>query len=337
MNLIESYKGYLMSWLRMNKDYDDALGLSRKTVLVEGFTDEKFYKRVLREDTRCVNAKNIVERDQKGFRTGSGSGKVSINCKDLIVRLMEALALYSENLGFPKNAKVWPLFGIVDRDDEEDAEYAMINKLFITDTRDLETLILSTDMKVLTRLEKCHLSEEEIREALYVAEQLGAYKKAIKQEGSLSSWKINAENGTVDYSKFTKDKTVDLQMLLDFINRNNEQGEKPKKAAKLKDIKAAIVKGMKKQLDKDGNWKKTLQEFSPEESKTIWLIVNGHDVLSAVCYIKPEVDTAFSSEQKHKLNREFELAIIGEYDYECLKTTELYRSLSDADLVREAM
>lgn len=102
-------------------------------------------------------------------------------------------------------------------------------------------------------------------------------------------------------------------------------------------IQEAIKQDLKELIDKDGYWNKDLENFSYNKDSELWMIVNGHDILSAICYINLSAKRAFNKQgvnRLHKLNRDFELALSAAYNYDCLKMTKLYRKLQDAGLLK---
>jgi len=120
--------------------------------------------------------------------------------------------------------------------------------------------------------------------------------------------------------------------LLEYIS---QKSEKPLSREKLKRTRDAIVKDLKKQLDKEGFWKKSLESFVVSADSDFWMDVNGHDVLSAICYKNPNVREVFINKGGYSQNRDFEFALSEEYDYNCLKNTKLYAKLQAAGLLKE--
>ena len=62
--------------------------------------------------------------------------------------------------------------------------------------------------------------------------------------------------------------------------------------------------------------------------------INGHDILSALCYKNPLAQKLFNDKNFHKLNRNFETALIEEYDYDCFKKTFLFLKLREAQFLQ---
>ena len=327
---IIKYKDRLLNNLMLRGEYEAAAGLRKKVLLVEGATDKAFATHILREDTDCLAVVEFMKSNDV-FRTSKPSKSDNYNSKSVITMILKHIALFPEFIDFPKGAEEWPLFGLVDKDYDERKTYSRITKLFLTDTHDLETLMLSTDLELLLRLQDCKISHDEIKAALYISVQLAAFRKAMINVGTINPTLINEFDGTVDYSAFTDGDKVSLLKLLHHVNA---KADKPLSKARLKKTQESITKEMKRQLDKEGNWKKPLESFEVDEDSSFWEDINGHDVLSAVCYKNSNAKQLFTNKKGYSQNRDFEFALSESYDYGCFKKTELYKELITAELLK---
>ena len=328
---IIKYKDNLLNNLRLLGEYDSASGLHKKVLLVEGSTDQKFIGRIKSGDTRCLAVADFM-RARSAFSSSRSAAPVRYNSKVVIIMILKHIAFFPECFDFPKGAEKWPLYGLVDDDNDESGDYARVKKLFFTDTHDLETLMMATDSGLLSRLKECDITADEVKAALYIANQMAVFRRAVRANGNLNAGLINAADGTIEFTAFTEGDKVDLSKLLEYIN---QKSEKPLSKEKLKRTREAISKGLKKQLDKEGFWKKTLESFTVSPDSDLWMDINGHDVLSAVCYKNPKVKEAFVNRGGYSQNRDFELALSEAYDYDCLKKTKLYTKLQAAGLLKE--
>ena len=327
---IIKYKDYLLNNLKLLGEYDLAAGLSKNVLLVEGATDQKFMGHIKSSNTRCLAVADFM-KSRNAFCTSRSSTLPLYNSKLVITMILKHIAYFPECYDFPKGAEKWPLYGLVDNDFDDSNDYSRVTKLFFTDTHDLETLMLATDVKLLTRLEDCNITTDELKVALYIANQLAVFRQTIRRNGTLSPELINSPDGTIDFSAFTEGDKIDLTKLLDYINRRSE---KPLSREKLKRTRDAIIKDLKKKLDKEGFWKKTLESFTVNTNSDFWMDVNGHDVLSAICYKKPNIRKIFINQCGYRQNRDFEFALSEAYDYKCLKNTKLYSKLYAAGLLK---
>ncbi|MCR5020309.1 hypothetical protein [Ruminococcus sp.] len=328
---IVKYKDNLLNNLRLRREYDEAAGLRNKVLLVEGVTDQRFIEHIKEKDIRCLSVAEFM-RARSAFNTSRSPEPELYNSKDVIITILKHIAFFPEYSDFPKGAEKWPLYGLVDNDFDDSNVYARVTKLFFTDTHDLETLMISTDNELFTRLEQCSITEDEVKAALYIAIQLAAFRQAIRNNGNLSPGLINEADGTIAFEVFTDGNTIDLIKLLQYIN---SKLEKPLLREKLKKTSESIIKDLKKKLDKDGCWKKSIESFTVTPESDFWMDVNGHDILSAICYLKPSVREVFKNQGSYSQNRDFELALSEAYDYDCLKKTKLYAKLQTAELLRE--
>ena len=325
------YKDNLLNNLRLLGEYDIVAGLRRTVLLVEGATDQKFVRHVINDDTRCIAVADFMKA-RSAFSTSQSSPPVQYNSKEVIITILNHIAWFPDCFDFPKGAEQWPLYGLVDNDFGDSKLYTRVTKLFFTDTHDIETMMIATDGDLLTRLKQCRITVDEVKAALYIADQMAAFRQAIKDNGSLNPSLINSKDGTIDYGKFSENNKVSLVKLLEYINSKSENAL-PKE--KLKKTQDAIIKHMKNQLDKEGLWKNTLESFEVRGDSEFWMMVNGHDFLSAICYKNPSARKVFSNNGGYTYNRDFELALSEVYDYNCFKKTKLYAKFQAAGLLRE--
>ena len=328
---ITKYKDNLLNNLRLRGEYDAAAGLRKKVLLVEGTTDQKFIEHVKGTDTRCLSVADFM-RARSAFSTSRTPAPAPYNSKVVITTILKHIAWFPDYFDFPKGAETWPLYGLVDNDFDDCSEFARVTKLFFTDTHDLETMMIATDSELLTRLKQCSISSDDVKAALYIANQLAAFRQAIKENGNLSPGLINASDGTIAFEEFTDGNMVNLAKLVQYIN---SKADNPLSREKLKKTREAITKALKKKLNKEGFWKKSLESFAVTTDSDFWMDVNGHDVLSAICYKNPSIREVFINQGGYSQNRDFEFALSEAYDYDCLKKTKLYTKLQEAGLLKE--
>ena len=63
------------------------------------------------------------------------------------------------------------------------------------------------------------------------------------------------------------------------------------------------------------------------------MLVRGHDILSAVCFYDPAANTLFQDSGEYDINREFEKALIDEYETSKFASTDLYQKMKAEDLL----
>ena len=327
---IKKYKDSLLNNLKFHGEYDAAVGLRKKVLLVEGNSDQKFFEHIRSSDTRCISVAEFMKA-RSAFSTSRSPAPESYNCKAVITTILIHIACFPDCYDFPKGAEKWPLYGLIDNDFDDSTDYSRVTKLFFTDTHDLETMMISTDDGLFTRLKQCSITAEEVKAALYIADQMAAYRQAIKSNGNLNQGLINEDDGTVNYYAFTTGDKVDLGKMLAYISNKSET---PLSREKLKKTRESISRSLKKQLDKEGVWKKTLVSFAVSADSDFWMDVNGHDILSAIRYKNPSAREVFINQCGYSQNRDFEFALTVVYDYECLKKTNLYTKLQAAGLLK---
>lgn len=202
--------------------------------------------------------------------------------------------------------------------------------------------MISTDIEMFTRMKQIQLTNDELKTALYIANQMSAYRQAIKQAISQKIKQsnkpvqgvdlsiINELDGTVNFGEFVEDKKIILIRLVNYLNTHSNSASS---RSGIKITANSIAKLMKKHLNNSGEWKKSIDSFDISDSSDIWMKMNGHDILSAICYVNPLANEIFSSSGSYSLNRSFELALSDAYNYENLKRTKLYSELITAGLI----
>ena len=325
---INKCKNYLLNNIKLHNDYDAASGLKRPYLMVEGKTDEAFITRVLIPEARCLPVVEFM-RAKNAFST---SPPPKVNYKDVITTILKQISFFPDVFDFPSGAEKWPLYGLVDNDFGTERDFTRVTNLFFTDTHDIETLMLSTDLMILTRLSSCSISEDETKRAVYLATQLAAFRKEIADDDVFNIRSINGPDGTVDFSAFTEGDRINLFRFTEHVNNNTNP---PISKEKLKRQQAKIMSRMKKHLDKEGMWKKSYTVFEMPKDDPLWMEINGHDVLSAIKYINETAKKAFSNISGYAFDRTFEFALSKAYNYETFRSTRLYNKLLGKGLILE--
>ncbi len=325
---IKKIANALLATLKFKQDYDEQSGLRKRILLVEGRTDQAFFKRIARNDARYICVSDFIG-GHMSVETSKPPALQWLNNKDVIVNLIKNF-LIPGPLGLPTTASSWPLYGLIDSDFDLDYHYSRYNKLFFTGTHDIETLMLSTDKGLLLRLPDCTIHAEEVMRALYIAAQLSVFRQVIYKSGSFRQLNVTDSEGVVNYSAFTSDGRISFHLLLDYINKNSER---PLSKEKMKKIKEKISIENKKSIDEEGFWKKSYEAFSNNVDNDFWRTVNGHDILSAIRYLNRSAQEHFTNNAGYRVNRDFELALSNEYDYTCFVSTDLYSHLISTELI----
>ena len=318
----------MLNVLRLRADYRENSPEGMRALLVEGETDRAFAGRVVQPGVLCLTV-----NDTQQAREALVPGSARISRKLLIQTLLKYLSLSPEFFGLPAGSRLWPVYGLIDRDFDEADPALRISRLFITDTHDIETLMLSTDEGLLSRVEEPEIPGEALRRALYLAGQLAAFRRAVFEEGTLGTRELKAPDGMIDYAAFTEGDRIVLERLAAYINSLRKEKLPP---GKLRQATGKIAARMKKLLDAGGRWKKGFEQFPAEPDEDYWLETGGHDILSAVFYFVPEAARVFRKREDCGLNREFEFALIALYDLRAFRATGLHRKMAEAGLALPA-
>ncbi len=318
--------GAVIAYIGMKCNFQHHLSHSeKKAFIVEGVTDELFLKR--------VTTPNVLKFPIGDLLKARAAMANCNNRKGIIFYLFQRLSNNPEFFDFPKGCGQWYIYGLIDRDYDDKMLYFRLPRLFITDTHDIETLILSTDEKVLTRIKSLHLSEETIRSSLFLAGQLAYYRQALYKLSSkkkeIDIRNINS-NGTVNFAAFVENDSIVPGKLIKLIYDN--QGTKLSNE-KNNGLARSLLndKQLKKHLH-NGEWKYQKDSFSPDQIDDFWMLVRGHDILSAICFYEPTAKMLFQNSGGYSVNREFEKVLIDEYDTSRFTTTDLYQKMKAEEL-----
>ena len=321
--------GVAIAYIGMKCNFQHHISNSeKKALIVEGFTDECFVNRVKQPNVLCFTLRNVLAT--RGIMLNSH------NEKGLILYLFQRLSNNPDFFGFPKGCGQWHIYGLIDRDYDDETLNFRLPRLFVTDTHDIETLILSTDSDVLSRINKIVVSAETINWSLFLSCQLACYRQALyrlagkKQEIDIRN--INSPNGTINFSAFVENDNIIPEKLIKLIYAN--QGNRLSNE-KLNGLTRSILKDkqVKKNLDSSGKWKFKKETFEPADVENLWQQIRGHDILSAICFYNPEIDLVFQNVGKNGINRGFEIELIDKYDLATFVNTDLYQQMKAADLV----
>ena len=203
---VNEYVNSLMANLSFKADYQSFLkknGEKARLLIVEGTTDETFVKNVISPDVACMIARKAF---MKRASFGAETREQAINYKAAIVQLVYGLSKMPQIISC-KGSENWIVYGMIDLDfDDEDSNlYKKTSQLFVTDTHDLETLLLSTDSELLRRVKRCSIDEKDIKWAFSVAYQLGVMRSVLRDSDMRLDLSALAA-GSTDYSCFVDDE-----------------------------------------------------------------------------------------------------------------------------------
>ena len=322
---VQNAVNMLAGSLHMRMDYNNFNTGDKKLLIVEGQTDESFIKNQVRDDVVCLVANKAFN-----FRGGLGP-QATVNHKNAIIQVVYGLSVYPAIIKCPKGSENWKVYGMIDMDFDDPGDNKKTTHLFITDTHDLETLMLSTDDTLLQRIEGCVISQDDSNKALFLAYQLGKLRTFLFDYISVKP--ISAGSKEVDYSKFIQDGyRLSLSALFSYIN---QEGEEKLSSAKEKRLIARLLKDkeVKKYTDSSGCWKADLEKFDILATPDFWEVVNGHDILALLRYVNADAALKFRKKPSYTLNRDFEMSLIKAYDMANFKKTRICSDMISEQIV----
>lgn len=313
-------------------EYKRIINKEHKLLIVEGATDEKFIKKIKNENVNCLVAGTIFTSNNS-LRFES---KDYVNCKYAIVSIITSISRFpSPFVKYPDELDKWDIYGLVDLDCEKlGDEPTPPKRLFITDTHDLETLLLSTDKHLFSKIEGCVISQDDIDKALFIAYQLAVIRKQLFQiQSDLDLRSISSGSSAVDFSAFVDDSNINVVNLMQYI-KDNTAGVRSNPKINSITNKIRGAKSLKKRLDANGVWKQTVQEFNYAFPVDFWEVVNGHDILQLLVYINDDAKKAFGNSKINTIDRAFEMRLIAAYDYSQFSKTKLNNNMNKAGIIK---
>lgn len=326
---LDAFSKNLVGLLALKANYGNFEKTQKKLLIVEGSTDKRFLEKIKLDEIKCASIDQLFMPANDSERFGFCESH-----KEAIFEVVYSLSAIPSLLDVPDGLKDWSIYGMVDRDNDISAAYTRTNTLFVTDTHDLETLILSTDKQVLQRIE-CLITDEQYGQSLFIAYQIGVIRKGIFEVDADSPILSAIKAGTdCDFSEFcNSDNRIDLKEMIKILCSHYKL--KLNKSKKI-DKELLSSKQYKSLFNEEGVWKQFFSDFDTSKIPDIWQILNGHDILTALRYLNSEAARKYASNiLQSGINRKFENAIIENYDYSKLKDTEMYTKMIEAGLVHE--
>ena len=322
MSYYPAKKRFKVNFEGMEPSRSDVAKQPPKYLLVEGKNDVKFFKgkKLLRENIECWiiippnkryhgNAQKFYE-DSRGYENSGEGNKTT---------LLDELRYH----------KLYPHidpFGMIDKDfdDPNDQKFDDIrHKLFITDTHDLDTLLLKTD----DVLYKLKISSERKLNAYYLAYQIGLLKKYILPYLT----KVLGKNYDTDFDAFTDTFKVSLDKFLDYaFEKEKILNNRDNIKFKIKHYEAitTFFQPINPVITDEYVFCKSLPNtlYLPD----FWDVVNGHDIVKILKYKFKDI-----SERYPEKNTRFEQDIIEKYHKLKFVNTKIYDAMLDKKIVKE--
>lgn len=330
VNFIKNDIDAVIRVLALKYSYRKHLDAKCPMVLVEGKTDVSFYNSYKKDNVLFVPIGDIV---LNGNRPKIEEKRYVPNNKSVICNIVYGLSVIPAEVHCPDYAKVWNIYGIVDKDFEEDfGDFKMSTMLFQTDTHDLETLLIMSDEAVLTNIQDLDLTEDEITKAEALAFELAAIRAGIAKFTTLRHNLLKEENGLVDYSNIVDGKDISITKAVNLINNRSTSTSKYDKQY-VNDIVGRIAEDNWQMVDSKNNFNLNTKGFNIWDHFDFWDNVNGHDLASALMYESEKAYEKYYNEFTTNLNREFERDLIKAYTKAKFNSTTLYKKMNSLALV----
>jgi hypothetical protein len=293
-------------------------------LIVEGRIDRDFFiglknKHNLRFECDTIDYANKQEQNAMlGYGYEKNESDIMITRPSLINRIVS----------HPEEC------GLVDKDFDNDI---LLDRIFCTDTHDLETLLLLKDKDLLYKvfehnniLIPSEILKSVVKKAKYLAYQVGIIKKAVHNIPGL----YIPNTLPLDYEKFTtEDDEVILEKFCQFVRnkcKNCRINEKALINDEVINMFFNYYPNLGSVFDRDID---VICDIS--QTSDFWDIVNGHDLCELLCFSNDEIKKAFY--KLHPVDNRrikiFEDNIIQEFSTKYFKSTNLYYKMATAKLL----
>ena len=220
----------IINYIQFHHDYKVFSKQTEKYLLVEGDLDRQFFDNQFAKSVQCVVVSNIIRSrgalSSSFFKSKSQTQNVKTNIKSVVCETIIGIAQLSAapwmqtsgKVKWPPKMEKWPLYGIIDLDFNDEEQYEKYKKLFVTETHDLETMLLATDENVLSKL-NCDFTEDQIKKAFFMAYQMAFIRKNLPDDLPHVLDKIQNHSGEVDFPSFFDGLKMNLSKLLESKNQ----------------------------------------------------------------------------------------------------------------------
>ncbi|MBR0191274.1 MAG: hypothetical protein IJQ31_04325 [Thermoguttaceae bacterium] len=323
----------IVNYIKLHHDYKVFSKQTEKYLLVEGDLDRQFFEKQFAMRVQCVVVSNIIKNraalSSSSFKSKSQTQNVKTNIKSVIYEVIVGLAKFPAAPWIkPSGMEKWPLYGIIDLDFNDEVQYEKFKKLFVTETHDLETMILATDENVLSKV-NCDFTEDQIKKAFFMAYQMAFIRKNLPDDLPHTLEKIQNQSGEVDFPSFFDGLKMNLSKLITLLAKDSS-GINPKTFPNL-----LQKKEYKKYFTEEGIWNQDYDSFDIKVIKNFWKLINGHDFLQLLKLQNEIAKNIFCALNSNVLNRAFEAAIIENYNSECFEKTTTYKKMFESGMIAD--
>ena len=284
-----------------------------KYVLVEGGLDKKLFKRLGYQN---LNNEFIVI-DKNTFAEFGKKDEF-----DSKVAILNTIVI--TNLKYLENGNI---YGIVDKDFDEDYPTLRNNRVASDIAHDLEMMLVSTDDNLLKSI--FPYDADKFNTAKYMAYQLAVIKYFVsntKIHPSFSTWRFS-----YFYKFFDKEK-LDIRKFVNFINNRNSNTKKHLDYN-------LLIENLKnyKRINKQGGFKITYDEFVKTLPSDFYSLVNGHDLRNCFIINYSELfnishTTLIDFNKERETIEKVDNQLIYNYQTSNFANTNLYSKLQKFDL-----
>ena len=290
-----------------------------KLVLVEGSQDYRLFKRVgTKGNVKFLDIDRFVNDYIRGyFNSNDNSHKK---------RILHVMSNWRIDGRLFKHVNDLNMYAVVDRDYDDEFPVGKYDRVFSSDAHDLETMLLKTDDELNEKIISLLSSNELLNVAKYMVYQIAIIKKCLHG----SNIKVNYNKiKSSDVALFFDDIKLNVKKYVNYLVNNCSSASNFKSSLNKSAIHSALLKGLKKEVDNDGNLRIKITDFTNKQPKDFWEIINGHDFLQIILYLNKKNNSTKELEEKSR----FEYFLIDNYNCGKLKNDPLYDKLKSVNII----
>jgi hypothetical protein len=307
-----------------------------KVLFVEGKTDTDFWKRILNDNTIHIHAVNPFVASVCSILNMKNE-----NNKATVIEVCNAINTPEKSsLKRNKYFQTWIINGVIDRD-FDDGGYDAVGYIHVTDTHDLETLMIYSDSDIFKRLKTAKeynitIADEKIELAKRLSLQMGWIRKACNrlQNKEERMWlylsQRKGKQSGLDYGLLNDHGNFDiltyLRQLNSLLQYRDQKNDESLVRIKTHLMSTAILKD---KILSDGKWK---NDYSKVDEFEKWKVINGHDFSRFLKSIVPRAEKAYGTDRS--ANNALEIDLIQTYDTSKIYGTNLYCSMQKNNFVK---
>lgn len=279
-------------------------------ILLEGKTDKLFFEKVISKENNYLMCVEDVSSSCAPFKG---------DCKELWSSGKHAIIFIGSQINM--NKQKYNIYGIVDRDFENEYPNMAYPRVYSDKTHDLETMLVHSDSNMLNKI--FVYDKDKYNMALYLAYQLAIIKKRIHLSKFHDVPDQKIQNSS-HVAHFIYNNKIDVSKFASYINNNSKSNNNiAKKSNKINIPLLLDIMRKNKEIDRNNLVELDYNKFVSFFPKDFYEVVNGHDLLNCFLFVY----------RMNYSNSAITEKTIQNYDLNNFSKTSLFSKLKDKNLL----